>query len=71
MRPKKNVDPLTGCEPVGMTRCKRVLYRRGGEFFTYWAWGDELVPATAKQIAEACQLVDRHPSFDGQERTNQ
>lgn len=71
MRPRKSTDPLAGCEPVGMTPCKQVLYRRDREFFTYWAWGDELVPATPDQIAKACPAVDSLSSSDGKERIKQ
>lgn len=61
----RRLDPLDGAESVGMTAGGRVLYRKGGRFFTYWAWGDELIPASEAEIAGA---VDSLPIFDGTQR---
>jgi len=64
VKPQKQIDPLAGCVAIGTTACGRLLYRRGEELFTYWAWGDEILPATAEQIATTLPLVDMDSGAD-------
>jgi hypothetical protein len=68
VKPRDGEDPLARAEPVGATSGGRVLYRKGGRYFTYWAWGDELIAASPEEIASARPTVDRQPVGDGTQR---